>query len=73
MNNKDMLRCNILLDLSGDIMHMIGEYLQASQTARLRALGEGEGDSRFGEANRPHGSKRWADSLGSGVLHRGQQ
>ena len=41
--------------------------------ARLRALGEGEGDSRFGEANRSHGSKRWVDSLGSGVLHRGQQ
>ena len=41
--------------------------------ARLRALGEGEGDSRFGEANRPRGSKRWDDSLGSGVLHRGQQ
>ena len=42
--------------------------------ARLRALGEGEGDSRFGAAiskNSSRGSEKRVDSRGSGELHRG--
>eukprot|EP01047_Picozoa_sp_COSAG01_P076405 COSAG01_NODE_13405_length_1590_cov_1.273642_1_plen_129_part_10 len=31
--NKGMLRCNILLDLPDDIMHMIAEYLQYRRAA----------------------------------------
>ena len=44
--------------------------------ARLRALGAGEGDSRFGAAIRENsslGSEKRVDSRGSGVLHRGQK
>ena len=43
--------------------------------ARLRALGEGEGDSRFGAANRENsscGSEKRVDNRDSGELHRGQ-
>ena len=42
--------------------------------ARLRALGAGEGDSRFGAAIRENsslGSEKRVDSRGNGVLHRG--
>ena len=38
--------------------------------ARLRALGAGEGDSRFGVANRVVAR---AESRGSGELHRGHK
>ena len=41
--------------------------------ARLRALGAGEGDSRFGAAireNNSRGSEKRVDSRGSGELHR---
>ena len=43
--------------------------------ARLRALGAGEGDSRFGAAIREssRGSEKKVDSRGSGVLHRGHK
>ena len=44
--------------------------------ARLRALGEGEGDSRFGAANRENssrGSEKRVDNRGSGELHRGHK
>eukprot|EP01048_Picozoa_sp_COSAG05_P004529 COSAG05_NODE_248_length_12946_cov_85.003737_4_plen_84_part_00 len=40
--------------------------------ARLRALGEGEGESRFGAADRSRGSETRDEGLGSGVLHRGR-
>ena len=42
--------------------------------ARLRALGAGEGDSRFGAAIRENsslGSEKRVDSRGNGELHRG--
>ena len=48
----------------------------AASYARLRALGEGEGDSRFGAANRENssrGSEKRVDSRGSGELHRGHK
>ena len=44
--------------------------------ARLRVLGEGEGDSRFGAANRENssrGSEKRVDSRGSGELQRGHK
>ena len=43
--------------------------------ARLRALGTGEGDSRFGAAIRESscGSEKKVDSRGSGALHRGHK
>ena len=44
--------------------------------ARLRALGAGEGDSRFGAAireNSSRGSEKRVDSRGSGELHRGHK
>ena len=43
--------------------------------ARLRALGAGEGDSRFGAAIREssRGSEKKVDSRGSGALHRGHK
>ena len=43
--------------------------------ARLRALGAGEGDSRFGAATRESscGSEKKVDSRGSGALHRGHK
>ena len=45
--------------------------------ARLRALGEGEGDSRFGAASSREinscGSEQRADYHGSGELRRGHQ
>ena len=43
--------------------------------ARLRALGAGEGDSRFGAAIREssRGSEKRVESLGSGELHRGHK
>ena len=44
--------------------------------ARLRALGAGEGDSRFGAAireNSSRGSEKRADNLGNGELHRGHK
>ena len=40
--------------------------------ARLRALGEGEGESRFGAADSSRGSETRDEGLGSGVLHRGR-
>ena len=42
--------------------------------ARLRALGAGEGDSRFGAAireNSSRGSEKRVDNRGGGELHRG--
>ena len=44
--------------------------------ARLRALGAGEGDSRFGAAireNSSRGSEKRVDNRGSGELHRGHK
>ena len=43
--------------------------------ARLRALGAGEGDSRFGAAIREssRGSEKKVNSRGSGALHRGHK
>ena len=43
--------------------------------ARLRAIGAGEGDSRFGAAIREssRGSEKKVDSRGSGALHRGHK
>ena len=40
--------------------------------ARLRALGVGEGESRFGAADSSRGSETRDEGLGSGVLHRGR-
>ena len=40
--------------------------------ARLRALGEGEGESRFGAAVSSRGSETRDEGLGSGVPHRGR-
>ena len=44
--------------------------------ARLRALGVGEGDRRFGAAIRENsslGSEKRVDNLGNGALHRGHK
>ena len=41
--------------------------------ARLRALGAGEGDSRFGAAISSCGSEKRVESRGSGELHRGHK
>ena len=53
------------------VVRTLGPY------ARLRALGEGDGESRFGAASSREinscGSEQRADHHGSGELHRGHQ
>eukprot|EP01050_Picozoa_sp_SAG11_P019541 SAG11_NODE_3128_length_2665_cov_1.692518_3_plen_407_part_00 len=41
--------------------------------ARLRAIGEGEGESRFGAADKTRGSEKRTEKLGSGELQRGHK
>ena len=62
---------NILLDFS--VLVQWGK--EEGPYARLRALGAGEGDSRFGAAIRESscGSEKRVDSRGSEVLRRGQK
>ena len=55
-------------------MHKWGK--EEGPYARLRALGAGEGDSRFGAAIRENsslGSEKRVDSRGNGALHRGHK
>ena len=53
----------------------LSSVTNVSGSARLRALGAGEGDSLFGAAireNSSRGSEKRVDNLGNGELHRPQ-
>ena len=57
-------------------MAMVGDHNKDGPYARLWALWEGDGGSRFGAARRKNssrGSEKKVDSRGSGALHRGHK